>query len=87
VGLCDIGPIFGPLDVAANALIFGAPSPRLGAAVSPFVRRRARMGVLFGSLLDFALRLGGIYFVEAEPVGCTSTGRQSGSGSLARLLV
>jgi hypothetical protein len=33
VGLCDIVPIFGPLDIAMLALIIGAPGLVLGPAV------------------------------------------------------
>jgi hypothetical protein len=49
--MSDIGPIFGPFDIAMLALIIGAPGLVLGAAVGAFAWRRHRLwGALLGSV-------------------------------------
>jgi hypothetical protein len=68
--MSDIGPIFGPLDIAMLALIIGAPGIVLGAAVGAFVWRRRRVwGTLIGALTGFALWLAGFVLWKASPWG------------------
>jgi hypothetical protein len=68
--MSDIGLIFGPLDIAAIALIIGAPGLAIGAAIGAFAWRRRRFwGALLGAVAGFALWLGGFVLWKASPWG------------------
>jgi hypothetical protein len=68
--MSDIGPIFGPVDIAMLALIIGAPGLIFGAAVGAFAGRRYRVwGALLGAAGDFVLWLAGFVLWKASPWG------------------
>jgi hypothetical protein len=68
--MSDIGPIFGPLDIAMLALIIGAPGLVLGAGAGAFAWRRHRLwGALFGSVGGLLIWLAGFVLWKASPWG------------------
>jgi hypothetical protein len=68
--MSDIGPIFGPIDIAMLALIIGAPGLVLGAAVGAFVWHRHRVwGALTGAIIGLALWPAGFVLWKASPWG------------------
>jgi hypothetical protein len=66
----DIGLSWGPLDIAALALIIGSPGLATGAALGAIVWRQHRLwGALLGAVVGLALWLGGFYFWKNSPWG------------------
>jgi hypothetical protein len=68
--MSDIGPIFGPFDIAMLALIIGAPGLVLGAAAGAFAWRRHRVsGALIGAGNGLVIWLAGFVLWKASPRG------------------
>jgi hypothetical protein len=68
--MSDIGPIFGPLDIAMLALIIGTPGLVLGAAVGVLTWRRHRIsGALLGAGGGSLIWLTGFVLWKARPWG------------------
>ena len=68
--MSDIGLDWGPFDIAAIALIIGAPGLLIGAAVGAIAWRRHRLwGALIGAVIGLALWLGGFVWWKLSPWG------------------
>jgi Na+/proline symporter len=68
--MSDIGLDWGPLDIAALALIIGAPGLVIGAVLGAIVWRRYRLwGALLGAIAGLLLWLGGFVLWKASPWG------------------
>ena len=68
--MSDIGPIFGPLDIAMLALTIGAPGLVLGAMVGALARRRQYvLGALLGAVGGLLIWLAGFVLWKASPWG------------------
>jgi Na+/proline symporter len=68
--MSDIGPIFGPLDIAMLALIIGAPGLVVGVAVGALAWRRRRIwGALVGGVVGMPIWLAGFVLWKASPWG------------------
>jgi hypothetical protein len=68
--MSDIGLDWGPLDIAAIALIIGAPGLVIGAVLGAVLWRRWRvLGAVIGGLAGLLLWLGGFVLWEASPWG------------------
>ena len=66
--MSDIGLNWGPLDIAAIALIIGWPGLLLGAIAGVFAWRRHRLwGALIGAVAGFVLWLGGFVLWKMSP--------------------
>jgi Na+/proline symporter len=68
--MSDIGLDWGPLDIAAIALIIGAPGLVVGAVLGAILWRRRRIvGALIGALSGLLLWLGGFVLWKMSPWG------------------
>jgi hypothetical protein len=68
--MSDIGPLFGPLDIAMLALIIGAPGLVLGAAIGALARRHHRIsGALLSAVGGLLIWLAGFALWKASPWG------------------
>ena len=68
--MSDIGPIFGPFDVAMLALIIGQPGFVVGAALGAFAWRHHRVwGALIGTFGGLLIWLAGFVLWKASPWG------------------
>jgi hypothetical protein len=68
--MSDIGLNWGPLDIAAMALIIAWPGLAIGAALGALAWRRHRWwGTLIGAVAGLALWLGGFVWWKLSPWG------------------
>lgn len=68
--MSDIGLDWGPFDIAAIALIIGAPGLLLGAILGAIAWRRHRLwGAVIGAVAGLVLWLGGFVWWKLRPWG------------------
>jgi hypothetical protein len=68
--MSDIGLNWGPFDIAAIALIIGAPGFVIGAALGALLwRRRCFLGSMIGAFAGLVLWLGGFVLWKTIPWG------------------